>query len=760
MKKIKRVLAFMLVIVITFGLSVTAFAENSNTANIDLILSNTNPNINEEFTVTFKVTNNTGFNAMGIQLTYNEDVVQFIGFETKYDEDLEEETLVSDFSGYTMAYNNSNGKVSMATTKDKTKTGTLFAARFKVIAEGNANISYTGEYMNSAANGTVSLIIEDSAAKTLNIFKTYHITYEGTNYTVTPAEGAISPVRSGESYSFTVALEDGYVKNENFAVKANNAVLTVNENGIYTIENIKADQVITVEGIVEDVPSEGYVVSLTQDAKGKVAEEIGQVNVVVNSEEYDRFNAFYAEITYDSEHLVLQTASNDNFKVEDNDGLVKIISYGEDKALGDAITLNFKVIAVKEEGINVNLNKAHVDVREHAVAYDAPEANYGDKDVTFIAGNYSVNLNAWFKGDSTVVAGEDYTFTALDKNYIYTVTALMGNEAVDVIDHQNGSFTIKNVCGNLVITAERTAKTFNVEVNGAQEGQVTFADKANYATDYHFNVQTLEGYNTDVKMTIGGEIYTGFAKENGNYKIPGVDIIGNIIINVENIASEYTWEFIGNRAGKASTNMTSLSFGDDFIFAVDQSEGCDYTITATMGNEAVTITESEDGIYVIEAVKGHLVITINKPAPFVPEIEIEEFVKVDEGAIVQIVTVSAKELPEDKILTYNDEPMYWSEKYESFVYLNFVTDLIAKDHENAIEVVDGERISVDYSGNVNASKSIDVNDAQLVYDIYNAKYTDFNTVSMYKFLCADMNGDKKIDVNDAAAIVNIITGRN
>ena len=52
---------------------------------------------------------------------------------------------------------------------------------------------------------------------------------------------------------------------------------------------------------------------------------------------------------------------------------------------------------------------------------------------------------------------------------------------------------------------------------------------------------------------------------------------------------------------------------------------------------------------------------------------------------------------------------------------------------------------------------IDVNDAQLAYDMYKAKYDSFDAaVSMLKFLNADVNGDKKVNVTDATAIVNLI----
>ena len=69
--------------------------------------------------------------------------------------------------------------------------------------------------------------------------------------------------------------------------------------------------------------------------------------------------------------------------------------------------------------------------------------------------------------------------------------------------------------------------------------------------------------------------------------------------------------------------------------------------------------------------------------------------------------------------------------------------------------------TVDYSGDVNGSKVVDINDAQLVYDMYNAKYAEFGSVTMYKFLCADVSdtaseGATLLNVADAVAVVGLI----
>lgn len=55
---------------------------------------------------------------------------------------------------------------------------------------------------------------------------------------------------------------------------------------------------------------------------------------------------------------------------------------------------------------------------------------------------------------------------------------------------------------------------------------------------------------------------------------------------------------------------------------------------------------------------------------------------------------------------------------------------------------------------VNMTGVVDINDAQLVYDIYNGTYGDFGKVSMEKFLRADVNASKNVDSADAVAIVS------
>ena len=122
--------------------------------------------------------------------------------------------------------------------------------------------------------------------------------------------------------------------------------------------------------------------------------------------------------------------------------------------------------------------------------------------------------------------------------------------------------------------------------------------------------------------------------------------------------------------------------------------------------------------------------------------------------------VLAKGTPaEGKVYACDGNTMYWSAEYGAYAYLvvsgnSFNTDTAAA----SIAIAEGEAEVIVYDGDVNETGMTDVNDAQLVYDAYNAKYDNFGTLGMIKFLKGDMNNDYALNVQDAAAIIAIIHG--
>lgn len=72
---------------------------------------------------------------------------------------------------------------------------------------------------------------------------------------------------------------------------------------------------------------------------------------------------------------------------------------------------------------------------------------------------HGVMLVEGFSGDVLVADGQDYTFRAEDNSYTYDIMAYMDGEPVSAVDNGDGSFTIRNVIGSLLIGARKVPKS-------------------------------------------------------------------------------------------------------------------------------------------------------------------------------------------------------------------------------------------------------------------------------------------------------------
>jgi hypothetical protein len=93
------------------------------------------------------------------------------------------------------------------------------------------------------------------------------------------------------------------------------------------------------------------------------------------------------------------------------------------------------------------------------------------------------------------------------------------------------------------------------------------------------------------------------------------------------------------------------------------------------------------------------------------------------------------------------------------------TEEVVAALEGTISVVEQAASEISYNGNVNLSKDnagnaiIDVNDAQLVWNMYSAVYNNItDNVTVEKFLEADMDTQVGLTVGDALAVIAKIQG--
>lgn len=519
-----------------------------------------------------------------------------------------------------------------------------------------------------------------------------------------------------------------------------------------------------------------YYVSLGSATSAEVKKPVS-VALFMRQEPGDlAYNTFFFQFSYDAEKLDFANAAIGNSSetpaiINDNSdaGLLTIGGYGEVRS-DSSIMLNFTAKAAGEA--TVKLVKAQMDVRANA-AKDAQTASVPDGQsgtVTILCGGFPVELPKCATGAAYVTENGDYTFTA-DPGYNYDFSATVNNEKVDIINNDDGSYTIKNVTGELVIKANSapTIKTYAATVEGDGSGDVSPLTPAKHGQEYTFTVTQASNYDYAVAVTVNGLPVTCTVSNSGSnaytYTIPAKSVTGPVVITVKKAPQSGTTQIVLTGSGTADVwgDVTSYTVksGEAFTFGISHQEGFDYTITVMAGEKTLTLQRNENAsTYTIPwdyITGGIIMVSITKTAQLAMTVNAAEYVKLINGNAVWLITaVPETKLPATKSLYYGDTAMFWSEKYESYAWLlvdkGTAAD-IAATAKSAISVKGNSTVSVSYSGDVNGTGHIDINDAQYVYDLYNAKHS---ALDMEKFLRCDVNGNREVSVDDVQAVVSLL----
>lgn len=544
------------------------------------------------------------------------------------------------------------------------------------------------------------------------------------------------------------------------------------------------------------VVSTGYTVSMAADQQVAAGQQV-RIPVTVTSSELGitGFNAYDMTFTYDPTALTLNTKTGDaaNLTVEDNDGTVRVRRYGDAVPLGEALALEFTAKATASS--TVTLTSAKFDLDANSINFDAPDAAISDADTVVNANNFTVTLPDAFTSDETrlVPNGGSFTFKPVDSHYTYTFTVKMGNSVTEGLTFgANDTYTIENISGNVEVTCTgKTPKQYDVtyRIDEDVEQDVTKGpETVTYLNDYSFVVTPRAGYSYCVIYNVdNGDpfVHTVLAVPTANddgtltYTIPGKEIVGGVEIWISaNTESGIPVVFTGNGVeDAASGNASSMGKNMPYYFTLNQRESCDYTVTAyyqplstpTASKMPATVRSLGNGKYVVEAVNyndylyvyarsWNLVVKVEKVSHSAEEVTVSKYLELNDKTMM-LVTV--KGTPEGgSAFTYDGNTMYKVEGYgtDRYAWLVIVDKGQALTQEEAaakvaISAADNV-VTITPSFDVNMTGKVDVNDAQLVYDMYNGTYSDFTKVSVEKFLRADVNATKVVDHTDAVAIVN------
>lgn len=553
---------------------------------------------------------------------------------------------------------------------------------------------------------------------------------------------------------------------------------------------------ITPDGAGPIPTATGYSVSMGADQQVAAGQQVRIPVTVASSEKYiTGFNAYDMTFTYDPTALTLNTKTGDaaNLTVEDNNGTVRVRRYGDAVPLGEALALQFTAKATATS--TVKLTNAKFDLDANSINFDAPEATISDADTVVNANNFTVTLPDAFTSDETrlVPKGGSFTFKPVDSHYTYTFTVKMGDTVTEGLTFgANDTYTIENISGNVEVTCTgKTPKQYDVKykIDEDVEQDVTKGpETVTYLNDYSFVVTPRAGYSYRVIYSVdNGDpfVHTVIAVPTANddgtltYTIPGKEIVGGVEIWIDaNTESGIPVVFTGNGVeDAASGNASSMGKNMPYYFTLNQRESCDYTVTAyyqplassTASKRPATVRSLGNGKYVVEAVNyndylyvyahsWNLVVKVEKVSHSAEEVTVSKYLELNDKTMM-LITV--KGTPEGgSAFTYGGNTMYKVEGYgtDRYAWLVIVDKGQTLTQEEAaakvaISAADNV-VTITPSFDVNMTGKVDVNDAQLVYDMYNGTYSDFTKVSVEKFLRADVNANKAVDHTDAVAIVN------
>ena len=572
---------------------------------------------------------------------------------------------------------------------------------------------------------------------------------------------------NGEKPATTLA---GYVvDNESTGFDGDEFVLTFTEcpgstDGKHNFKN----GVCSVCGMKKETGS--YTLTLPADKTVNAGEAVAVPVTLGHTADETTFHAADMIFTYDAGKLEYTGISDTTNYIVDaaTAGTIHVQAYGEAKNLGKAFTLNFTVNASATGTATVTATSAKIDKSANAVAKDAPEAQLLDAEtVLTIKAVHNVTLDPIFTGDLTVEDGADYTFTEKDsEHYDYSdVKAMVDGKDVEVVDNGDGTYTVKNVTGDLTVTGKRTPKTYSVKVEGTGAEDVTAASSAIYGEDFKFTLDRKDGFRYTVAVKVGDKSVTPDTTDNLSYTIPGADVTGNIVITVTKDAIQVektTVNFEGSGAGDVNGGTSQdTPTGADFTFTVN--EDAKYNYTVKLGDEVLTGTNGSYTIPGAKVVSGTITVTVEKTVS-TQGVKVQKYVKLENQQSVWLVTVEA-DPGANNVYTYSGERMFKTTKYGTngtYAYLVIAPTLSVEDAAAQLSITAGEAAgTVSYGGDVNGSGVVDINDAQLVYDMYNAHYASFSDVAMYKFLCADIaddtpEGSTLLNVSDAVAVISKI----
>lgn len=424
------------------------------------------------------------------------------------------------------------------------------------VRDNNYDVSFSGA-------GTVSVEVKDGyAVVTLtDIFSNGDVRIQGVKeiitvtlpngegFTAAAAEGTKTPVLKGDSYSFTVAANEGY--------DATNMVVKVNGNevagtdGSYTVENVSSDLAITVEGVTEAV----------QETAGLSVLKFGDTSTEAKAQMFQLIPAFDPAV---KEYTVL---------VPDNSNMFYAwATKADDRSSSTTITAKW-----------VNLN---IDT-EKTQALTSGKAS-GQNLAGFAPTGTKVNTMT-----VTVVDGDfkdEYKLTSVRIAPSLTALSLDGIRFAESFSATKTAYTATTAAESVTVAATPRDESYTVTVNGGSDTTVPLNLGEN---KIDVVVTNPGGYTNTYTITVTrvGSIEVGFTVDPADAKVTVWDTNKDRVAPTDGkytvmSGAEYTYlvQKDGYVSQKSSFKFSESSTIDITLAEATENPNLDRSITAEWGN--------------------------------------------------------------------------------------------------------------------------------------------------------------------------------
>lgn len=512
-----------------------------------------------------------------------------------------------------------------------------------------------------------------------------------------------------------------------------------------------------------------------------------------------------------------------NLTVEDNNGTVRVRRYGAAQELGTALTLDFtakkagtSTVTLKTAKFDIDANSINFDAPDATIT-DADTVVKSLWKVTLPDGFLSTADDSMLVED-----GKDFTFKATDTHYEYYLN-ITTNGATNIVKMDKATYTIKNVTDNVTVTVDnKIGKTYTINYvvvdNTTTENKATVADlvaytatTVQYPNDYKFTVKFPgTGYVVGVGIEPDKNKRDYVRQENGDYvyTLLGSSLTGDenneitITLTKRENTSQHKIEVVGSGSDAFSEN-NALTFysGENYTFTLNKNDTYyDYSVLVYYwqqnigGNGGKNIRmeykDNGDGTYtIIDMPYADVTISITKMAKAIdPDtVEVLKYLELNNKTVFMVRVLGSLSAYNniDKTysyigFTYDGQRMYVPSCYKANDGMSYSVYLVILNKDETLTKEDamtklgvetrteqenkdqalavGDDVNEDGIGGVGINRR-DVNDVQLIYDLYNGAYDSFETVNMRKFLKADVNGDCALDSQDAVRLAGqVIAG--